>query len=80
MFFTDAVLPDGNGVELLDDLLNRRPGTPALLSSGYTDKNSLIGLAKEKNITFLQKPYPLPELFQTVREVIEECAPEAVLD
>ncbi|CAN5209168.1 hypothetical protein BH23VER1_BH23VER1_10340 [soil metagenome] len=72
MIFTDAVLPDGNGVDLLERFLTQRPAAKALLSSGYTDKDSLLELAKEKDITFLQKPYALPILFQTVRDVIDQ--------
>jgi CheY-like chemotaxis protein len=70
MVFTDAVLPDGNGVELLDEFLRTNPALPALLSSGYTDKDSLVELAKQRQITFLQKPYSLPELMQTVYDVV----------
>ncbi len=69
MIFSDAVLPDGNGVMLLDEFLKVNPGLPALLSSGYTDKDSLVELAKQRDITFLQKPYSLPVLMQTVQEV-----------
>ena len=69
MIFSDAVLPDGNGVTLLDEFLKAKPGLPALLSSGYTDKDSLVELAQQRDITFLQKPYSLPVLMQTVHEV-----------
>ncbi len=79
LIFTDAVLPDGNGVDLLDRFLTAKPDARALLSSGYTDKDSLLELAKAKDITFLQKPYALPVLFKTVRQVIDQEA-RAVLN
>ena len=71
MIFSDAVLPDGNGLQLLDSFLTTNPGLRALLSSGYTDKNSLLEMARHRRISFLPKPYSLPELFQTVAEVME---------
>ncbi len=80
MVFTDAILPDGNGVELLANVLGRRPDLRALLSSGYTDKHALIELATQRDISFLQKPYSLPDLLRTVSEVINGSAPKAVLN
>ena len=71
MIFSDAVLPDGNGLQLLDSFLTTNPGLRALLSSGYTDKGSLVEMARNRRISFLPKPYSLPELFQTVAEVME---------
>jgi signal transduction histidine kinase/ActR/RegA family two-component response regulator len=72
MIFSDAVLPDGNGLQLLDTFLTRNPGLRALLSSGYTDKTSLMEMARHRRISFLPKPYSLPVLFQTVAEVMED--------
>ncbi|MEZ5326393.1 MAG: ATP-binding protein [Verrucomicrobiales bacterium] len=72
LIFSDAVLPDGNGVDLLDKFMNEKPETRALLSSGYTDKTALMQMVKEREISFLQKPYSLPQLYRTVREVIDD--------
>lgn len=72
LIFSDAVLPDGNGVDLLDKFMDEKPETRALLSSGYTDKTALMQMVKEKEISFLQKPYSLPQLYRTVREVIDD--------
>ena len=72
MIFSDAVLPDGNGLQLLDSFLTTNPALRALLSSGYTDKNSLVEMARHRRISFLPKPYSLPELFQTVAEVMDD--------
>ncbi len=72
MIFSDAVLPDGNGVQLLDIFLNRNPSLRALLSSGYTDRDSLMQMARQRRISFLPKPYSLPTLFRTVADVMED--------
>ena len=71
MVFSDAVLPDGNGLQLVDAFLTRNPGIRALVSSGYTDRNALLEMARHRRISFLAKPYSLPVLFQTVAEVME---------
>ena len=62
----------GNGLQLLDSFLTRNPDVRALLSSGYTDKNSLLEMARHRRISFLPKPYSLPVLYQTVAEVMED--------
>ena len=72
MVFSDAVLPDGNGVDLISEFKHRNPRLRVLLSSGYTDKHHLMDMAKQQEISFLPKPYTLPRLFQTVAEVMED--------
>ena len=75
MVFSDAVLPDGNGIELLDEVLTARPDIRGLLSSGYTDKHSVNEMLKQRTISFLQKPYSLPVLVRTVGEIMEKEEP-----
>jgi len=70
MVFSDAILPDGNGVELISRVLGRCPEMRTLLSSGYMDKDALLRLARERDISFLQKPYTLPDLLRTVDDVL----------
>ncbi len=72
MVFSDAVLPDGNGIELIGRLLGSRPAMRALLSSGYTDKNAVIELSTRQEISFLQKPYSLPDLLRKVSDVLQQ--------
>lgn len=75
LVFSDAVLPDGNGIELLDEVLSARPDIRGLLSSGYTDKHSVNELLKQRSISFLQKPYSLPLLVSTVGEIMKSEVP-----
>ncbi len=72
MIFSDAVLPDGNGVDLISVFRGQNPRLRVLLSSGYTDKHHLMEMAKQQQISFLPKPYSLPRLFQTVSEVMQD--------
>jgi DNA-binding NtrC family response regulator len=72
MVFSDAILPDGNGVELISRVLGRCPDMRTLLSSGYLDKDALLRLARERDISFLQKPYTLPALLRTVDDVLHD--------
>jgi DNA-binding NtrC family response regulator len=71
LLFSDVVLPDGNGIELVDQILSENPQIKILLASGYTDKKSQWPLIKKRGFEFLQKPYDLGGLLRTLREVLE---------
>lgn len=69
LVFSDVVLPDGNGVELLDQLTAKKK-VPVLLASGYTDEKLVEQATKEKGYPFLQKPYTFNSLLETLRKVL----------
>ncbi|MEW5801395.1 MAG: PAS domain S-box protein [bacterium] len=71
LIVSDVVLPDQNGLELVDKLLLRQPELKILLMSGYTDYKSQWPVIKKKGFRFLQKPYALPDLLLTLREIME---------
>ncbi|MBN1552125.1 GAF domain-containing protein [bacterium] len=69
VIFSDVVLPDLNGIELADQLLQKNPKLRVLLSSGYVDHKSQIPSAKERGLFYLQKPYALPDLLRMIKTV-----------
>ncbi len=72
LLFCDVVLPDGRGPELVEQLLERRPGINVLFTSGYNDERSDLGAIQEKGIPVLQKPYLLSDLLRAVNEVMKK--------
>jgi len=70
LVFCDVVLPDQSGLWLVDRLLTSKPGLKVLLSSGYTDVKSQWPVIQKKGFPFLQKPYTLADLLQTVKRVV----------
>ncbi|MGA1874503.1 MAG: ATP-binding protein [bacterium] len=70
MIFSDVVLPDLTGLELIEHLLSRKPSLLVLLSSGYTDKKLQWPLIQEKGYRFLQKPYSMADLLTTIKSVL----------
>lgn len=70
LVFSDVVLPGETGLELVDEVLVRKPDLPVLLSSGYTDDKSQWPTIRERGFRFLEKPYALNDLLRTVREAI----------
>jgi PAS domain S-box-containing protein len=72
LVFSDVVLPDGSGVDLVGDIMEHRPGIRVLLSSGYADERSQRKLIEQMNLPFLRKPYGVDELLRAVRDAVEK--------
>ena len=70
LLFTDVVLPDKRGIELVDILLSRNPNLKILLTSGYLDKISKWTSIKKKKFRFIAKPYTLVDLLHAIKDSI----------
>ena len=71
LVFSDVVLPGKSGVQLVDEILARKPEVPVLLSSGYADRKSQWPVIQERGFHFLQKPYSLIDLLNNIREILQ---------
>ena len=69
LVFSDVVLPDKNGIQLIEQLLSSKPELRVLLGSGYTDDKSQLSIIRERGIPFIQKPYALSDLLRIIREI-----------
>ncbi len=70
LIFTDVVLPDTDGLQLIEKLLLYNANLLVLLSSGYTDQKSQWEHIRQKGFQFLQKPYSLYDLLKAVKTVL----------
>ncbi len=70
LIFSDMVLPDKSGLQLVDQLLAQKSELIIMLSSGYSDDKSQWPAIREKGYRFLQKPYSIPDLLRCFREVL----------
>jgi PAS domain S-box-containing protein len=71
LLFCDVVLPDRNGVALVESLLQVKPGISVLMVSGYPDDFARWETIRERGYPFLQKPYPARELLRAVRQQLD---------
>ncbi len=70
LLLTDAIMPGKSGLELANLMVERRPGLPVIVMSGYTEENlSVTGLAEP--ICLLQKPFTPRDLRRRIREVLD---------
>ncbi len=71
LVFSDVVLPGRDGLQLVDELLLRKPALRVLLSSGYTGQKARLSTIRQRGFLFLQKPYTLSQLVQAIVEAVE---------
>ena len=57
IIFSDVVLPDGNGSEVVINFKKKGYSGAILLTSGYPSDANVEGLSGDANIPFLQKPF-----------------------
>jgi DNA-binding NtrC family response regulator len=72
LVFSDMVLQDRDGIQLIEDLKSFNKEFKVLITSGYLDVESQWPAIKEKGYRFLQKPYEIPDLLKSVREALEK--------
>jgi nitrogen-specific signal transduction histidine kinase/CheY-like chemotaxis protein len=66
----DLTMPRMDGRETLQRLRRLRPELPVILSSGYSDQESLKELASDPFLLFLPKPYRIAQLKQTLQDLL----------
>jgi PAS domain S-box-containing protein len=71
LLFTDITLPDGSGIELIETLHKRNPALKFILTSGYLHEESELPALKDIEVRFIQKPYTLTTILQTIRQTID---------
>jgi DNA-binding NtrC family response regulator len=68
----DLKLPDGDGLELLDELRRDRPGTPVVILTAYGDVDSAVRALKAGAEDFFEKPFELEALALVLERVFEK--------
>jgi two-component system, cell cycle sensor histidine kinase and response regulator CckA len=70
LLITDIVMPEMNGKELAQLLLEIVPGIKYMFSSGYTADTITHHGILDEGANFLEKPYSVNGLGSKVREVL----------
>jgi len=77
LLFTDVIMPGGmTGRELADAVLELRPGTPVLYSSGYAENVIIHNGRLDAGVRLLAKPYSARQLLNRVGELVMPTSPE----
>ena len=71
LVFSDVILPDRTGVQLVDELLEVQQDLKILLCSGYAAQKSQWSVIQERGYRFLRKPYNVTDLLRSIRESLD---------
>jgi two-component system cell cycle sensor histidine kinase/response regulator CckA len=72
IIFSDVILPDDNGVILVERLCQKKPELGVVLASGYTGDELDRSQIEKKGFIFIQKPYTLADLLDTVGALVKK--------
>ena len=71
LLFTDVVMPGGNGRQLADEAVRRRPGLKVLFTTGYT-RNAIIHHGRlDPGVQMIGKPFSFEELGSRIRALLD---------
>ena len=73
LIITDFVMPEINGVQLVERIRKDRPKTPILMMSGYL--TSEVAPMVSKDVEFIPKPVDVPLLLQTISRMVLPAQP-----
>jgi DNA-binding NtrC family response regulator len=71
LVFSDVVLPDINGIDLVEQIIAENPSIKAVLNSGYMEEKIQLTEIRKRGFRFLQKPYRLADLLKTVKQALK---------
>ena len=71
LLLTDVVLPEMNGRQLQERLLELRPGMRTVFMSGYDADVVAHRGVLEEGVTFIQKPFTMRALTQRLRQILD---------
>ena len=65
------ILPDGNGLDFIEWVLEQAPDTKVLLASGYIDESSHVNEIRKRGLPFIQKPFHVYDLLVAVEAAMK---------
>ena len=83
LVISDVMMPDGNGLEQLPEISQRRPGLPVIIISAQNTIMTAIQAAEAEAYDYLPKPFDLPDLMKRASRALEtkrRAAPRAPAD
>lgn len=70
VMLVDLSLGDGDGVELIQNVKERRDDIPIVLMSGFDAEEALSRMAREHGVQFLHKPFSKQQMLQCIEQVV----------
>ena len=67
---TDVVLPDGNGLDVIPEMLQKNPGLPVIVLSAQNTFTTALRATEQGAFDYLPKPFDLGELTRAVSDAL----------
>lgn len=77
---TDVRMPGVNGLDLLEQIKQRSPGTPVMVMTGYADSETVARAHHSGALAVVHKPLDLDAFLSLVEQVSEASAPVLVVE
>ncbi len=71
LVISDVMMPDGNGIEALPEMLRLRPGLPVIVISAQNTITTAIAANEAEAYDYLPKPFDLPDLMKRANRALE---------
>ncbi len=71
LIISDVIMPDGNGLQSLPEIAERRPGLPVIVISAQNTIMTAIQAAEAEAYDYLPKPFDLPDLMKRVARALQ---------
>jgi len=71
LVISDVIMPDGNGLEQLPLISEKRPGLPVIVISAQNTIMTAIQAAEKEAYDYLPKPFDLPDLMRRAGRALE---------
>lgn len=68
LLITDVMLPDGNGLDALAEILHRHPNLPVIVLSAQNTLSTAVRATEQGAFDYLPKPFDLEDLGRSVRQ------------
>lgn len=80
LVITDVKLPDGSGAQVFDLCRSRLPDMPIIVMTAFGSVADAVRLVKAGALDYLEKPFSLDKLVETVRATLQRPEPRAPRD
>ncbi|MCC7059483.1 MAG: nitrogen regulation protein NR(I) [Burkholderiaceae bacterium] len=77
---SDIRMPGASGIELLQRVRERKPDTPVIIMTAYSDLDSAVAAFQGGAFEYLPKPFDLTRAVELIRRAVDERAREVADD
>ena len=75
LVISDVMMPDGNGLETLPQITEKRPGLPVIIISAQNTIMTAIQATEKDAYDYLPKPFDLPDLMKRAARALDQKRP-----